>query len=74
MGYDTSGRWVPDGGAINWQQDRESLRHDLTARGLDWRHEGQYAFRTDEWGAMSETQRLGVLQVYDQWYDSGTKT
>ena len=74
MGYDTSGRWVPDGDAINWQQDRESLRHDLTARGLDWRHEGQYAFRTDEWGAMSETQRLGVLQVYDQWYDSGTKT
>ena len=74
MGYDTKGRWVPDGEAINWKQDRESLRHDLTARGLDWRHEGQYAFRTDEWGAMSETQRLGVLQVYDQWYDSGTKT
>ena len=74
MGYDTKGRWVPDGEAINWQQDRESLRHDLTARGLDWRHEGQYAFRTDEWGAMSETQRLGVLQVYDQWYDSGNRT
>ena len=71
MGYDTKGRWVPDGEAIDWQQDRAALRLDLTERGLDWRHEGKYAFRTDAWGQMSESQRLDTLQTYDSWYDEG---
>ena len=71
MAYDDKGRWVPDGEAINWQQDRADLRLDLTARGLDWRHEGKYAFRTDAWGQMSESQRLDTLQAYDSWYDEG---
>mgnify|MGYP003301309620 CR=1 FL=1 len=71
MGCDTKGRWVPDGDAIDWQQDRQALRMDLTERGLDWRHEGKYAFRTDAWGQMSESQRLDTLQAYDSWYDQG---
>ena len=71
MAYDEHGRWVPDGEAIDWQQDRAALRLDLTERGLDWRHEGKYAFRTDAWGQMSESQRLDTLQTYDSWYDEG---
>ena len=71
MAYDKHGRWVPDGPAIDWQQDRAALRLDLTERGLDWRHEGMYAFRTDAWGQMSESQRLETLQAYDSWYDQG---
>ena len=71
MAYDKHGRWVPDGPAIDWQQDRAALRLDLTERGLDWRHEGMYAFRTDAWGQMSESQRLETLQTYDSWYDQG---
>ena len=71
MAYDEHGRWVPDGEAIDWQQDRADLRLDLTERGLDWRHEGKYAFRTDAWGQMSESQRLDTLQAYDSWYDEG---
>ena len=71
MGYDTGGRWVPDGEAIDWKQGRADLRIDLTERGLDWRDEGTYAFRTKAWGQMSEDQRLDVLKTYDTWYDEG---
>ena len=69
MAYDERGRWIPSED-INWNQDRQSLREQLTATGLDWRHEGAYAFRTNDWGELSESQRLGVLQVYDSWYDT----
>jgi len=76
MAYE-NGRWVPSED-IDWDltesEDLANLRTELTKSGLDWRSEGKYAFRTDEWGAMSETQRLGVLQVYDQWYDSADRT
>jgi len=70
MAYDTKGRWVPSED-INWTQNRQALREELTATGLDWRHEGKYAFRTNAWGQMSESQRLETLQVYDSWYDEG---
>ena len=70
MAYDIKGRWVPSED-INWSQDRQDLRMELTAAGLDWRHEGKYAFRTDAWGQMSESQRLDTLQAYDSWYDQG---
>jgi len=70
MAYDTKGRWVPDED-IDWTQDRQDLRMELTEAGLDWRDEGKYAFRTDAWGQMSESQRLDTLQVYDSWYDKG---
>ena len=70
MGFDIRGRWVPSED-INWSQDRQDLRMELTASGLDWRHEGKYAFRTDAWGQMTESQRLDTLQVYDSWYDEG---
>jgi hypothetical protein len=73
MAYDQHGRWVPSED-INWDltpENRDALRLELTATGLDWRHEGKYAFRTSQWGQMSESQRLGVLQHYDSWYDEG---
>ena len=70
MAYDNKGRWVPSED-INWSQNRQDLRMELTAAGLDWRHEGKYAFRTDAWGQMSESQRLDTLQAYDSWYDQG---
>ena len=73
MAYDIHGRWVPSED-INWDlsaENRDALRLELTATGLDWRHEGKYAFRTDAWGQMSESQRLDTLQVYDSWYDEG---
>ena len=57
MAYDDKGRWVPSED-INWDltpENREALRLELTATGLDWRHEGKYAFRTDAWGQMSES-------------------
>ena len=71
MAFDEKyGRWVPDED-IDWTQDRQDLRMELTKSGLDWRHEGKYAFRTDAWGQMSESQRLDTLQAYDSWYDKG---
>ena len=70
MAYDDKGRWVPSED-IDWSQDRQDLRMELTQAGLDWRHEGKYAFRTDAWGQMSESQRLDTLQAYDSWYDEG---
>lgn len=73
MAYDKHGRWVPSED-ITWDlstENRDTLRLDLEETGLDWRDEGQYAFRTDAWGQMSESQRLGVLQHYDSWYDEG---
>ena len=70
MSYDEHGRWVPSED-INWSQDRQALRMELTQSGLDWRHEGKYAFRTDAWGQMTESQRLDTLQAYDSWYDEG---
>jgi hypothetical protein len=73
MAYDEYGRWVPSED-INWDlsaENRDALRLELTATGLDWRHEGKYAFRTSQWGQMTESARLGVLQVYDSWYDEG---
>ena len=69
MAYDARGRWIPSED-IDWSQDRQALREQLTATGLDWRHEGRDAFRTNDWGELSESQRLGVLQAYDSWYDS----
>ena len=73
MGYE-KGRWVPDGDAIDWNLtepgDLAALRTRLTESGLDWRDEGQYAFRTNDWGELSEAQRIGVLQAYDHWYDT----
>ena len=73
MAYDIHGRWVPSED-INWDlsaENRDALRLELSATGLDWRHEGKYAFRTSQWGQMTESARLGVLQVYDSWYDEG---
>ena len=73
MAYDIQGRWVPSED-ITWDlstENRDALRLELAETGLDWRHEGKYAFRTDAWGQMSESQRLDTLQVYDAWYDSG---
>ena len=73
MAYDDKGRWVPSED-IDWDysaENRDALRLELTATGLDWRHEGKYAFRTDAWGQMSESQRLQTLQAYDSWYDEG---
>ena len=70
MAYDNKGRWVPSED-IDWSQGRQDLRMELHKAGLDWRHEGAYAFRTDAWGQMSESQRLETLQAYDSWYDQG---
>ena len=80
MAYDNKGRWVPDED-INWTRDTEAqkqaLRMELTKSGLDWRHQGKYAFRTDIWGGtdtmqgLTEDQRFDVLQQYDTWYDKG---
>lgn len=72
MAYDEHGRWVPSED-INWDLKGEALRVELSDTGLDWRHEGKYAFRTSQWGEMSESARLGVLQVYDDWYDEGNQ-
>ena len=72
MAYDEHGRWVPSED-INWDLKGESLRVELADTGLDWRHEGKYAFRTDAWGQMSESQRFETLQVYDDWYDAGNQ-
>ena len=74
MAYDNKGRWVPDED-FNWKLtepgDLANLRTELTKSGLDWRHQGKYAFRTDVWGEYTETERLGVLEQYDTWYDKG---
>ena len=72
MAYDEHGRWIPSED-INWDLKGEALRVELANTGLDWRHEGKYAFRTSQWGEMSESARLGVLQVYDDWYDEGNQ-
>jgi hypothetical protein len=73
MAYDERGRWIPSED-IDWSltepDDLANLRTELTKSGLDWRHEGKYAFRTNDWGELSESQRLGVLQAYDHWYDT----
>ena len=80
MAYDSKGRWVPSED-INWQRDTEkqkiALRNTLTESGLDWRHHGKFAFRTDVWGGsddqpgLTEEQKFSVLQQYDTWYDKG---
>jgi len=74
MAYDTGGRWVPDED-LTWTRDTEAqqqaLRMELTKAGLDWRHQGKYAFRTNIWGDLSEGERFDVLQRYDTWYDKG---
>jgi len=74
MAYDTGGRWVPDED-LTWTRDTEAqkqaLRMELTEAGLDWRHQGKYAFRTNAWGDMTEGERFDVLQQYDTWYDKG---
>ena len=75
MPYDKeTKRWVPDED-LTWTRDTEAqkqaLRMELTAAGLDWRHQGKYAFRTNAWGAMTEGERFDVLQQYDTWYDKG---
>ena len=80
MAYDDKGRWVPSED-ITWARDTEAqkqaLRMELTKSGLDWRHQGKYAFRTDIWGGtdtmqgLTEDQRFDVLQQYDTWYDKG---
>ena len=74
MAYDNKGRWVPDED-FNWtvstEQEKADLRMDLTKAGLDWRHQGKYAFRTDVWGGMTESERFDVLEQYDTWYDKG---
>ena len=80
MAYDNKGRWVPSED-INWTRDTEeqkqALRMELTRSGLDWRHQGKYAFRTDIWGGtdtmqgLTEDQRFDVLEQYDTWYDKG---
>ena len=74
MAYDNKGRWVPDED-FNWNVTTDSekwaLRDELTQSGLDWRHAGKYAFRTDVWGAMTEDERFDVLEQYDTWYDKG---
>jgi len=69
-----NGRWVPDedfNWAVSTEQEKQDLRMDLTKAGLDWRHQGKYAFRTDVWGDMTEGERFDVLQQYDTWYDKG---
>ena len=67
-------RWVPDED-LTWTRDTEAqkqaLREELTAAGLDWRWQGKYAFRTNIWGDLSEGERFDVLQQYDTWYDKG---
>ena len=74
MAYDTKGRWVPSED-LTWTRDTEAqkqaLREELTAAGLNWRNRGQDAFRTTAWGKMSEDERFDVLQQYDTWYDKG---
>ena len=74
MAYDNKGRWVPSED-LTWststEQEKADLRMDLTKAGLDWRHQGKYAFRTDVWGGMTESERFGVLEQYDTWYDKG---
>ena len=74
MAYDSKGRWVPSAD-ITWKRDTEaekqSLRMKLTSTGLDWRHQGKYAFRTDHWGQLSEEERFSIIQYYDDQYDSG---
>ena len=80
MAYDNKGRWVPSED-LTWTRDTEAqkqaLRMELTKAGLDWRHQGKYAFRTDIWGGtdtmqgLTEEQRFDVLQQYDTWYDKG---
>ena len=74
MAYDTKGRWVPSED-LTWststEKEKADLRLKLTETGLDWRHQGKYAFRTDAWGAMTEGERFDVLQQYDTWYDKG---
>ncbi len=74
MAYDNKGRWVPDED-FNWtvstEQEKADLRMELTKAGLDWRHQGKYAFRTDVWEAMTEGERFDVLEQYDTWYDKG---
>ena len=80
MAYDTKGRWIPSED-INWKRDTEAeknaLRKQLTESGLDWRHHGRHAFRTDIWGSdpnkqgFTEEQRFQVLERYDTWYDAG---
>ena len=74
MAYDNKGRWVPSED-LTWststEQEKQTLREDLTKAGLDWRHQGKYAFRTDVWGGMTESERFDVLQQYDTWYDKG---
>ena len=74
MAYDNKGRWVPDED-FNWtvttEKEKADLRLDLIKSGLDWRHQGKYAFRTDIWGAMTEGERFDVLEQYDTWYDKG---
>ena len=74
MAYDNKGRWVPSED-LTWststEQEKQDLRMDLTKAGLDWRHQGKYAFRTDVWGGMTEGERFDVLQQYDTWYDKG---
>ena len=69
MAYDNKGRWVPSED-INWSQDTQALREQLTETGLDWRHEGRDAFRTTAWRELDEAERLSVLQTYDNWYDT----
>ena len=75
MPYDKeTKRWVPDED-LTWtrttEAQKQALREELTAAGLDWRHQGKYAFRTTAWGAMTEGERFDVLQQYDTWYDKG---
>ena len=74
MAYDTMGRWVPSED-LTWststEKEKADLRLKLIETGLDWRHQGKYAFRTDAWGAMTEGERFDVLQQYDTWYDKG---
>ena len=85
MAYDKMGRWIPSED-INWtrntEAEKQALRMELTKAGLDWRHKGKYAFRSDVWSGttddkgkdvagLSEEQKFSVLQQYDTWYDSG---
>ena len=74
MAYDSKGRWVPSAD-ITWKRDTaaetQALRMKLTSTGLDWRHQGKYAFRTDHWGQLSEEERFSIIQYYDDQYDSG---
>ena len=74
MAYDNKGRWVPSAD-ITWKRDtaaeKQALRERLASTGLDWRHAGKYAFRTNHWGQLSEEERFGIIQYYDDQYDSG---